>query len=86
MIANQAQAVDYQLRCIEKIYGEKEKLNKEVSDVCKVEVLFRKEDKEIENASDQIERMYSELREIEQRDVQRDFQESHGVRLSRDKS
>ena len=85
MLANQAQAVDYQLRCIERIYGEKKKLNKEVSDMCDVEVLFRKKDKEIENASDQIERMYSELRELEQGDVQRDFQESHGVRLSRDK-
>lgn len=84
MLANQAQAVDYQLRCIERIYGE-EKYEKEGS--ChNVEVLFSEREKEKKNASEQIEKIYTELKEIEQRDVQRNFQESYGRGVQRDKS
>jgi len=83
MLANQAQAVDYQLRCLEKVYGHQGSTNKE-SDQCNVEVLF-KENVE-ENKNEQIERLYGELREIEQGDIRRDFQESLQKRLSRDKS
>lgn len=85
MLANQAQAVDYQLRCLEKIYGQEEK-NIEESDGCNVKALFTKKDKEKENASEQIERVFEELREFERRDVRRDFQESLRKGLSGDKS
>lgn len=90
MLANQAQAVDYQLRCIEKIYGEEQEhinqghINKE-SNGSKIEVFFAKKNKEKENGSEQIERVFEELREIEQRDVRRDFQESLRKGLSGDK-
>jgi hypothetical protein len=83
MLANQAQAVDYQLRCLEKVYGPEESANKE-SDRCNVKVLFKENDEEKKN--EQIERLYGELREIERGDLRRDFQESLQKRLSRDKS
>ena len=85
MLANQAQAVDYQLRCIEKIYGEEQQHIKDESDGSNVKVLFTKKNKEKENGSEQIERVFEELREIEQRDVRRDFQESLRKGLSGDK-
>lgn len=85
MLANQAQAVDYQLRCIEKIYEQEEK-DIDESDRCNVKVLYSKKGKEKENASEQIERVFEELREFEQRDVRRDFQESLRKGLSGDKS
>lgn len=85
MLANQTQAVDYQLRCIEKIYGEEEKQINEESDGCNVKVLFAKKDKEKENASERIERVFEELRDLEQRDIRRDFQESLRKGLSGDK-
>ncbi len=69
MLANQTQAVDYQLRCIERVYGQPPTLKNWEDDGCKVEILFTKKDKEKENASEQIERVYSELKEIEQGDV-----------------
>lgn len=84
ILANQTQAVDYHLRCIERIYGEEE--YKKENDCHNVEVLFSKKDKEKENASEQIERMYTELREIEQRDLQRDFQEGYERGISGNKS
>ncbi len=83
MLANQTQAVDYQLRCLEKVYGQQESINEE-SDQCNVEVLFKENVEEKKN--EQIERLYGELREIEQEDLRRDFQESLQKRLSRDKS
>ena len=86
MLANQAQAVDYQLRCIEKIYGEEEKFADMDSEESNVKVLFSTKDKEKENGSEQIERVFEELREIEQRDVRRDFQEGLRKGLSGDKS
>ncbi|MGB3728059.1 MAG: hypothetical protein WBA70_02250 [Thermodesulfobacteriota bacterium] len=86
MLANQAQAVDYQLRCIEKIYGEEQQHIKEESNGSNIKVLFTKKNKEKENGSEQIERVFEELREIEQRDVRRDFQEGLRKGLSGDKS
>jgi hypothetical protein len=83
MLANQTQAVDYHLRCLEKIYGQQESINEE-SDQCNVEVLFKENVEEKKN--EQIERLYGELREIEQGGLRRDFQESLQKRLSRDKS
>lgn len=86
MLANQAQSVDYQLRCIEKIYGEdKEDINNE-SEGSNIKVLVTKKNKEKKHGSEQIERVFEELREIEQRDVRRDFQESLRKGLSGDKS
>lgn len=86
MLANQAQAVDYQLRCIEKIYGEhKEYINKD-SEGSNIKVLVTKNNKEKKHGSEQIERVFEELREIEHRDVRRDFQESLRKGLSQDKS
>lgn len=86
MSANQAQAVDYQLRYIEKIYGEEQQCIKEESDGSNVKVLFTKKNKEKENGSEQIERVFEELRGIEQGDVRRDFQEGLSKGLSGDKS
>ncbi|MEM7009243.1 MAG: hypothetical protein AAF462_08940 [Thermodesulfobacteriota bacterium] len=82
MLANQAQAVDYQLRCIERTYGEGEFENKK----CSVELLFTNKNKEKDNASNKFEKVYREITEIEHREVQRDFQKSNGERLSEDKS
>jgi hypothetical protein len=74
MLANQAQAVDYQLRCMERIYGQEDEFV-DVDEECNVKILFRKKDKEKENGSKQIERVFGELREIEREYVRRDFQE-----------
>ena len=86
MLANQTQAVDYQLRCIEKIYGNNKEYIAEENDCHNVAILFSIKDKEKGNASEQIERMYKELREIEQQDVRRDLQEGYERGLPRDKS
>jgi len=86
MLANQAQAVDYQLRTIEKVYGEGgEDLDKQGNEY-DVGLSFTRKDKEEENASEQIERIYDELRGIEQRDVRGGFQESLRSGISGDKS
>lgn len=86
MLANQAQSVDYQLRCIERIYGNNKEYKNEESDCHNVEILFSIKHKEKENASEEIEKMYTELREIEQRDVQRDVQEGYERGVPGDKS
>ncbi|GJM14824.1 MAG: hypothetical protein DHS20C13_01510 [Thermodesulfobacteriota bacterium] len=86
MLANQTQAVDYQLRCIEKIYGKEEKFTDMDSEESNVKVLFSTKDKEKENGSEQIERVFEELREIEQKDVRRDFPQGLRKGLSGDKS
>jgi DNA-binding MarR family transcriptional regulator len=65
MLANQAQAVDYQLRIIEKVYGGSDEGLDKQGNGYGVKLLFTKKDKEEENASEQIERVYGELRGIE---------------------
>ena len=67
MLANQAQAVDYQLRAIEKVYGEGGEDSDKQGNEYGVGLSFTRKDKEEENASEQIERVYDELRGIEQR-------------------
>ena len=86
MLANQAQAVDYQLRCIERVYGNNKEYGDEENDCNNVEILFSKKDKEKENATEQIERVYTELKEIEQRDLQRDLPEGYGRGIHGNKS
>ena len=86
MLANQAQAVDYQFRCIERIYGQEDELVGVENEESNVKILFRKKDKEKENGSEQIERVFGELREIERGYVRRDFQEGLRKGLSGDKT
>ncbi|MCK5392053.1 MAG: winged helix-turn-helix transcriptional regulator [Deltaproteobacteria bacterium] len=83
MLANQAQAVDYQLRTIERVYGKgSDKAGNEYG----VKLSFTTKDKEEENASEQIERVYDELRGIEQPDVRGGFPQSLRSGIYEDKS
>lgn len=86
MLANQTQAVDYQLRTIEKIYGKSDEGLDKQSNGYGVKLSFTRKDKEKENASEQIERVYGELRGIEQRDVRGGFPQSLRSGIYEDKS
>jgi DNA-binding Lrp family transcriptional regulator len=83
MLANQAQAVDYQLRSIERVYG---KGSNKSGNEYGVKLSFTTKDKEEENASEQIERVYDELKGIEQRDVRGGFPQSLRSGIYEDKS
>ena len=86
MLANQAQAVDYQLRAIEKVYGKSgEGLDKQGNEYG-VKLSFTRKDKEEEDASEQIERVYDELRGIERADVRGGFPQSLRSGVYEDKS
>ncbi len=83
MLANQAQAIDYQLRAIERVYGQgAQKQGNEYG----VKLSFTTKHKEEENASEQIERVYDELRGIERGDVRGGFPQSLRSGIYEDKS
>lgn len=86
MLANQAQAVDYELRCIKRNYGQKVSLDDEEDEESNIKILFTKKNKEKENGSEQIERVFGELREIEQGYVRQCIQGSLRKGLSGDKT
>jgi hypothetical protein len=58
--------MQHQFEQFYKVYGQQESINEE-RDQCNVEVLFKRNVEEIRN--EKIERLYGELREIEQGDL-----------------